>query len=140
MILKEAIELLKEGLADVVEPRELQAMIRIICEDVFNYDQVDVALRQESELPSFASERIADIPWMTLCKPRGTFYLFPGIEKTGLTDTAFCQMALEKAHVLLSPGHLFGSCGQGHIRIAATQPLPRLEEAMDRLSALSFPG
>ena len=61
MILKEAIELLKEGLADVVEPRELQAMIRIICEDVFNYDQVDVALRQESELPSFASERIADI-------------------------------------------------------------------------------
>ena len=86
------------------------------------------------------SERIAGIPWMTLCKPRGTFYLFPGIEKTGLTDTAFCQMALEKAHVLLSPGHLFGSCGQGHIRIAATQPLPRLEEAMDRLSALSFPG
>ena len=61
MILKEAIELLKEVLADVVEPRELQAMIRIICEDVFNYDQVDVALRQESELPSFASERIADI-------------------------------------------------------------------------------
>ena len=36
-------------------------MIRVICEDVFNYDQVDVALRQESELPDFAPERIADI-------------------------------------------------------------------------------
>ena len=36
-------------------------MIRVICEDVFNYDQVDVALRQESELPEFAQERIADI-------------------------------------------------------------------------------
>ena len=36
-------------------------MIRVICEDVFNYDQVDVALRQESELPEFAAERIADI-------------------------------------------------------------------------------
>ena len=61
MIVKEAIELLKTGLAGVAEPDEVQAMIRIICEDVFNYDQVDVALRQESELPAFASERIADI-------------------------------------------------------------------------------
>ena len=61
MILKEAIEQLKSGLAGVAEPQEVQAMIRVICEDVFNYDQVDVALRQESELPDFAQERIADL-------------------------------------------------------------------------------
>ena len=61
MILKEAIEQLKNGLAGLAEPQEIQAMIRVICEDVFNYDQVDVALRQESELPDFAPERIADI-------------------------------------------------------------------------------
>jgi release factor glutamine methyltransferase len=61
MVLKEAIEQLKKGLASVAEPQEVQAMIRIICEDVFNYDQVDVALRQESELPDFAQERITDI-------------------------------------------------------------------------------
>ena len=61
MILKEAIEQLKRGLAGVAEPDEAQAMIRVICEDVFNYDPVDVALRQESELPDFAPQRIADI-------------------------------------------------------------------------------
>ena len=61
MILKEAIEQLRAGLTGLYEPQELQAMIRVICEDVFNYDQVDVALRQESELPDFAPERIADI-------------------------------------------------------------------------------
>lgn len=61
MILKEAIDQLKSGLDGVVEPHEAQAMIRVICEDVFNYDQVDVALRQESELPEFAPQRIADI-------------------------------------------------------------------------------
>lgn len=61
MILKQAIEQLNSGLAGVAEPREVQAMIRIICEDVFNYDPVDVALRQESELPDFAPERISDI-------------------------------------------------------------------------------
>ena len=61
MILKEAIEQLRAGLTGLAEPQEVQAMIRIICEDVFNYDPVDVALRQESELPDFAPERIADI-------------------------------------------------------------------------------
>ena len=45
MKLKHAIEQLKSGLAGVAEPQEVQAMIRIICEDIFNYDQVDVALR-----------------------------------------------------------------------------------------------
>ena len=38
MILKEAIEQLKSGLAGVAEPQEVQAMIRVICEDIFNYD------------------------------------------------------------------------------------------------------
>lgn len=61
MILREAIEQLKSGLADVAEPQEVQAMIRIICEDVFNYDPVDVALRQESELPEFAQARVTEI-------------------------------------------------------------------------------
>lgn len=61
MILKEAIEQLKNGLAAVAEPQEAQAMIRVICEDIFNYDQVDVALRQDSELPEFAQQRITDI-------------------------------------------------------------------------------
>ena len=61
MKLKEALDELKRGLNGVAETGEVQAMIRVICEDVFNYDQVDVALRQESELPDFAPQRIADI-------------------------------------------------------------------------------
>ena len=61
MKVKEAIQLLRESLSPVIEAGELQAMIRVICEDVFNYDQVDVALRQDHELPDFAPERIAEI-------------------------------------------------------------------------------
>ena len=61
MKVKEAIQQLRESLSPVFEAGELQAMIRVICEDVFNYDQVDVALRQDHELPDFAPERIAEI-------------------------------------------------------------------------------
>ena len=61
MKLKEAIEQLRDGLAGVADSQEVQAMIRVICEDIFNYDPVDVALRQESELHDFALQRIADV-------------------------------------------------------------------------------
>ena len=61
MKVKEAIQQLRESLSPVIEAGELQAMIRVSCEDVFNYDQVDVALRQDHELPDFAPERIAEI-------------------------------------------------------------------------------
>ena len=61
MILKEAIEQLRGGLAGVAEPQEVQAMIRVICEDVFNFDPVDVALRQDSELPDFAQQRVSEL-------------------------------------------------------------------------------
>lgn len=50
-------------------------------------------------------------PYLSLVRPKGTFYLFPGIEKTGLSAEDFCQALLERAHVLVTPGTLFGSTG-----------------------------
>ncbi len=88
-----------------------------------------------------AADMIAEIPFLTLVRPRGTFYLFPGIGRTGLEDGEFCDLALEKAHVLLSPGRAFGKAGNGHFRIAATAPLEKIEEAVERLGRLGpFPA
>ena len=77
MKLKEAIEQLRSGLVGVAEPQEVQAMIRVICEDVFNYDPVDVALRQESELPEFAQEKVNDII-ARLCRHEPLQYILGG--------------------------------------------------------------
>ncbi|MBQ9325397.1 MAG: aminotransferase class I/II-fold pyridoxal phosphate-dependent enzyme [Clostridia bacterium] len=79
-----------------------------------------------------------DIPYMTLCRPQGTFYLFPDISSSGLSSAAFCEKALKEAHVLVSPGHLFGSGGEGHIRLALTRPMEEIKEALRRLSQLSL--
>ena len=85
----------------------------------------------------YASECIEKLPYMTLLRPRGTFYLFPGIAKTGMTDGQFCQFLLEKAHILAVPGSVFGKAGQGHFRIACTVSDEKLREAMERLKDLS---
>ena len=85
----------------------------------------------------YAADCIEKIPYLTLFRPRGTFYLFPGIAKTGMGDREFCAFLLEKAHLLVSPGCVFGQAGQGHFRIACTVSQEKLAEAMRRLAGLS---
>lgn len=84
------------------------------------------------------ADRLEKLPWITLCRPRGTFYLFPGIGKTGLSDTDFCDRLLEESHVLVSPGSAFGQAGRGHFRIAATVPEEKLAEAVDRMANMNI--
>lgn len=86
----------------------------------------------------YTADRIEKIPYLSLVRPKGTFYLFPGIEKTGLTDDEFCNVLLDKAHVLVSHGIAFGTAGAGHFRIACTVGIDTLKIAFDRMEKLSF--
>ena len=96
-------------------------------------------LRVYRERVYYAAERLAAVPWITLVRPKGTFYLFPGVREPGADDGEICAMLLEKAHILVAPGSAFGRAGRGHFRIAATVPMEKLKEAMDRLEALPDP-
>ncbi len=86
----------------------------------------------------YAADRIEAIPYLGLCRPKGTFYLFPDAKKTGLTSNQFCDALLERAHILVSTGSVFGSTGEGHFRIACTVDESQLREAFDRMEKLSF--
>ena len=86
----------------------------------------------------YVADRIAQIPYLSLYRPRGTFYAFPGIAKTGMEDKAFCAYLLEQAHIMVAPGCVFGAAGIGHFRIACTVSQPKLAEAMDRMEKLKF--
>ena len=64
-----------------------------------------------------AYDRLAQIPEIILpTKPRGGMYAFFALE--GESDARrVCADILEKAHVGLAPGHLFGSSGNAFIRM-----------------------
>jgi LL-diaminopimelate aminotransferase len=64
--------------------------------------------------------------------PRGSLYVWSPIP-AGFCSNDFVTAVLEQARVSLTPGTLFGKNGQGYIRIAITQPIERVEEAMQRL-------
>ena len=86
----------------------------------------------------YVADRIAQIPYLSLYRPRGTFYAFPGIAKTGMEDKAFCAYLLEQAHIMVAPGCVFGAAGIGHFRIACTVSQSKLAEAMDRMEKVKF--
>lgn len=86
----------------------------------------------------YVADRIAQIPYLSLYRPRGTFYVFPGIAKSGMEDKAFCAYLLEQAHIMVAPGCVFGAAGIGHFRIACTVSQSKLAEAMDRMEKLKF--
>ncbi len=86
----------------------------------------------------YSAERLAKLPYLTLVPPRGTFYLFPGVEKTGLTAPEFCAQLLDRAHILVTTGDVFGATGKQHFRIACTVDHEKLREAYDRMEQLAF--
>lgn len=86
----------------------------------------------------YSADRLSNIPYLSLVRPKGTFYLFPGVEKTGLTSGEFCARLLEEAHILVSPGDVFGSTGKQHFRIACTVGIDKLKTAYDRMEKLHF--
>jgi LL-diaminopimelate aminotransferase len=64
--------------------------------------------------------------------PRASLYVWFSIPQ-GQTSTSFAAAMLERAHVSLTPGSVFGSEGEGYIRLSVTAPTERVEEAMRRL-------
>lgn len=65
-------------------------------------------------------------------KPRGTIFLWVKVPGH-YTSSAFADLLLEQAHIIVTPGHFFGSAGEGFIRIALTVPLDRIQTVIARL-------
>ncbi len=66
-------------------------------------------------------------------EPRGAFYVFPSIKKTGLTSEEFCNRLLTEHKIACVPGTAFGACGEGHIRCSYATGIDKLNIALERM-------
>ncbi len=67
-------------------------------------------------------------------EPKGAFYAFPSIQKTGLSSEAFCDRLLQEKAVICVPGSAFGDNGEGHIRCCYATGVDKLMEAFARIA------
>lgn len=66
---------------------------------------------------------------------RGTIFIWAKVPKP-FTSAEFATLLLEKAYTIVTPGHLFGSGGEGYIRISLTVNEERLQTVISRLEKI----
>jgi LL-diaminopimelate aminotransferase len=64
--------------------------------------------------------------------PKGTIYVWAPVPD-GQTSVTFCELVLEEAAVVISPGSMYGPSGEGFFRISLTTPDERITEAVERM-------
>ncbi|TFZ43415.1 pyridoxal phosphate-dependent aminotransferase [Stenotrophomonas maltophilia] len=68
-------------------------------------------------------------------EPQGAFYLYADVSAFTDDAQAFCAHFLETEHVAFTPGLDFGfHRSSQHVRLAYTQEVPRLQEAVERIA------
>jgi aspartate aminotransferase len=65
--------------------------------------------------------------------PKGAFYVFPNITKTGWKSKALADALLEQAGVAALSGTAFGEFGEGYLRFSVANSLENLQQALDRI-------
>ncbi|MGA8271210.1 MAG: pyridoxal phosphate-dependent aminotransferase [Candidatus Sulfotelmatobacter sp.] len=65
--------------------------------------------------------------------PKGAFYVFPNITKTGWKSKPLADALLEQAGVAALSGTAFGEFGEGYLRFSVANSLENLQLALDRV-------
>jgi aspartate aminotransferase len=69
--------------------------------------------------------------------PKGAFYAFPNITKTGWTSKPLADALLDQAGVAALSGTSFGEFGEGYLRFSVANSLENLNEALNRIDTWS---
>jgi LL-diaminopimelate aminotransferase len=67
--------------------------------------------------------------------PAAAIYVWAHLPAGYEDSTAFCTQLLEETGVSITPGIVYGTYGEGYIRISLGAPTERLQEAMARLTS-----
>ena len=99
-----------------------------------NYNSIDKMKRAYNRRRRVIVTRLNEMG-LTCFEPLGAFYVFPSIEKTGMTSMDFCQALLKEEKVAVVPGTAFGACGEGFIRCSYAYSIKNINTALDRIES-----
>src|SRR6185437_8105050 len=67
--------------------------------------------------------------------PKGAFYVFPNITKTGWKSKKLADAILDDAGVAALSGTAFGEFGEGYLRFSVANSIENIEEALERVGS-----
>ncbi|MGV3635269.1 MAG: pyridoxal phosphate-dependent aminotransferase [Pseudorhodoplanes sp.] len=78
-------------------------------------------------------EGLNKLPGVTCATPKGAFYAFPNIKRTGWKAKALASSLLEDAGVAIIGGPDFGILGEGYVRLSYANSTANILKALDRM-------
>ena len=108
-----AIEALKDGLSD-------------------NFATVEEMRDSYDKRRKFVLHSLQEIG-LHCFEPKGAFYAFPSVKKTGLNGENFAENLLKEHKVAVVPGSAFGSFGENNVRISYATSMNALSQAFDKM-------
>lgn len=98
-------------------------------------DSVDAMAKTFRERRDRIVAGLNAIPGISCRSPKGAFYVFPNITKTGKSSADFGRHLLDHHGVAALGGTAFGKHGEGHLRLSYANSMPNIEEALRRIAA-----
>lgn len=96
------------------------------------YETVNEAYKKRREL----AYQLLQMTGCVFDKQQVGMFLWARIPESFENGFAFSDHFLYKAHVFLTPGGIFGSAGNGYVRISLCSPETKMEEAINRIQAV----
>ncbi len=78
----------------------------------------------------FMVEALNAMPGCRCRKPDGAFYIFVNIDGTGMDSDGFCRTMIDEAGVSMTPGHVFGTMGDGFVRVSYANSMENLQRSV----------
>lgn len=92
------------------------------------------AMRKEFEARrSYMVSEINKTKHFSCLMPKGAFYIFMNIKKTGMTSNEFVDWLIENYGIVVVTGTIFGSEGEGFVRISYATSMEEIKEACELL-------
>lgn len=99
-------------------------------------DSVDFMVSEFKKRRDFVYNKINSIDNLSMIMPKGAFYAFVNITKTGMSSHEFFEKLLYNYDVAVLSGTAFGKYGEGYIRISYATSLENLEEGINRIQKM----
>ena len=98
-----------------------------------NMSYVDERRQAYNERRRYFCTAVDDVEGLSCHLFEGAFYAWFDARSYGLGSEEFCDRLKKQENVALSPGHTFGVETDGFVRVPLVQPVPVLEDVVERL-------
>jgi aspartate/methionine/tyrosine aminotransferase len=120
-----------------ISPSAVAQHAALACFTPETLEVVEARRRELDERRRYLIPALESLGFRVPVVPQGAFYVYADCSALSRDSFAFARRVLTEAHVAITPGKDFGAHQPGrHIRIAYTQPVARLAEAVARIRKL----